>query len=79
MSREESVAKFTEEIVNLMSKADAAAPVDELKSNLELAVEQALQCLTKEQVVDVLMFVVFDHELFFDIFQQEVSRSKTVA
>jgi hypothetical protein len=77
MSREDAVVRFTEEILNLTSRADRSASVEAMKSGLELAAEQALQTLTKEQVIDILMFVVFDHELFFDIFEQAVSRSGT--
>lgn len=71
-ARAEAVEKFSMAILEIVAQADKNAPKE-----FEKAAEEALATLTKEEVIQILMFLIVDHEIFFDIFDQSTSRNKT--
>lgn len=74
-SREQATQKFTEAIVGAVEDArNRNLSQSERQARFDQAAEAALETLTKKEVIDILMFVIQDHELFFDIFEQAARR-----
>jgi len=75
-AQEAAVAKFTEALFGFMDKSSNAT-ADSKRQSFEEAMRDALETLSKQEVIEILFFVVNDHELFFDIFEQSVKNVRS--
>ncbi len=73
--REQAVEAFTLAVLEVVENVDKFSLDREAK--FEEALLKATESLTKEQIVHVLMFMITDHDMFFDIFDQTASQNKT--
>lgn len=74
-SENEAVEAFSEAVLEAIGSTDKNQ--SDRAAKFEEALLKATERLSKEQIVKVLMFLITDHDLFFDIFEQSVSRIKT--
>lgn len=76
--QEQAVEKFTSALLEIMDRQSNATAAEKHKSFISAA-RAAAATLTKEEIIDILFFVIQDHELFFDVFGLSVSRSDASA
>jgi hypothetical protein len=75
-NQEKAVQKLSDEILLALGTLTDYDTTDDRRKYFKEAAADALKNLTKEEVIDILEFVIVDYELFFDIFEQSIERSK---
>lgn len=76
--QEKAVDRFTFALLDVLDRQPNASAEFKQKA-FEEACLKAAQILSKEEIVKILMFVIFDHDNFFEIFEQAVSRHDTTS
>jgi hypothetical protein len=74
ITEEAAVQRFTDEIVSVLG--DRELDPDEKRESFRVAFETAMGRLTKEELTAILVFVIADYEMFFDIFEKSAARSR---
>jgi hypothetical protein len=75
-SKEISVQRLTDEILLSLGNLADYENAEDRKKYFSEAMDEALAKMTKKEITDVLLFVIEDYEMFFDIFEQCIDRSK---
>jgi hypothetical protein len=78
MNEDAAVQKFTDEIVNYLGNVGEYRTDEDRTQYFEAAYAEAIKNLTKDDIAAMLKFVIFDYEIFFDIFASSAARSKRV-
>lgn len=76
--QEKAVEKFTFALLEVLDR-QPNADIDFKRQAFEEACLKATKVLSKEEMTKILMFVIFEHDIFFDIFEQAVSQHDTAS
>ena len=77
-SQERAVQRFSDQLMDGLLGLEESDDETRRTRFREVAA-QALNKLTKEEVIEILGFLMTDHEVFFDVFEKSVARSKNAA
>ncbi len=74
--QEAAVQRLSDEILLALGKLTDYDTTADRRKYFKEAAKDAVQKLTKDDVINILEFVIVDYELFFDIFEESIQRSK---
>lgn len=74
--QERALERFTFALLDVLDRTPNAT-IEFKRAAFEEACNKAVNLLSKDEIVKILMFVVFDHENFFTIFEQSAARYET--
>ena len=77
--QEKAVQRLSDEIIEALGNLLDYDTQEDRQKYFKETLSEAMQKLSKEEVINILNFVMVDYEIFFDIFESSLERSRNAA